>query len=153
MKATIKRVAGKALLAKSDSNHWVPLDAGPKAGGTDAASSPSEMLLIAAGACTAMDQLFIIGKSRKELTRYEMELEGIRAETHPKIFREIHFRVVAEGEEVSADQFKRAMELSLTKYCTVSLSLDRSIRFFASFTLNGEEQEEWELPRDTSFFE
>jgi len=152
MKANLVRVKSGTLLAKSDSNHWIPFDTGPKAGGTNAAGSPSETLLMAAGGCTALDQIFIVEKGRKQLTRYELELEGIRAETHPKIFREIHFHAIAEG-DVTPEQFKRAMELSLTKYCSVSLSLDRSIRFFAKFTLNGVEEPEWEIPRSDEFYE
>jgi putative redox protein len=145
-------VKTRTLLAKSDSNHWITFDTSEKAGGFNGASSPSEALLMAAGGCTAMDQLFIIEKSRKQLTHYELFLEGIRAETHPKIFREIHFSAVAEG-DATPDLFKRAMELSLTKYCSVSLSLDRSIRFFAKFTLNGVEEAEWEVPRSAEFFQ
>jgi putative redox protein len=151
LKAQLVRVTARTLLAKSDSNHWVPFDAGTKEGGFDAASSPAEALLMATGGCTAMDQIFIIEKSRKELTRYELEVEGIRAETHPKIFREIHFNATAEG-DITSEQFKRAMVLSLTKYCSVSLSLDRSIRFFAAFTLNGVTEDEWEVPRSDEHY-
>ena len=151
MKAHLFRVTARTLLAKSDSNHWVPFDAGEKAGGSGAAGSPSEALLVAAGGCTGLDQIHIIEKSRKKLTRYELHLDGTRAETHPKIFRKIHFHAIAEGDP-SAEQFKRAMELSLTKYCSVSLSLDRSIRFFASFELNGVNEEMWEIPRSDEYY-
>jgi putative redox protein len=151
MKANLVRVKAGALMAKSDSNHWIPFDTGLKAGGTNAASSPAETLLMAAGGCTALDQIFIIEKGRKQLTRYELELEGVRAETHPKVFREIHFHAIADG-DTTPEQFKRAMELSLTKYCSVSLSLDRSIRFFAKLTLNGIEEPEWEIPRSDEHF-
>jgi putative redox protein len=152
LKAHLIRTKQRALLAKSDSNHWLVLDAGEKAGGHDAASSPSETLLMAAGGCTAMDQLYIIEKSRKQLTRYELHLNGTRAETHPKIFRRIHFHAIAEG-DCSPEQFKRAMDMSLSKYCSVSHSLDRSIRFFASFELNGVEEGTWEIPRNVEYYE
>ena len=152
MKTNIVRVKPRTLVAKSDSNHWLTFDTSEKAGGLNGASSPTETLLMAVGSCTAMDQLYIIDKNRKHLTHYELSMEGIRAETHPKIFREIHFDAVAEGDP-TPEQFKRAMELSLGKYCSVSLSLDRSIRFFAKFTLNGVEEPEWEIPRNGEHYQ
>ena len=151
MKTNIVRVKPRTLVAKSDSNHWLTFDTSEKAGGFNGASSPSETMLMSVGSCTAMDQLYIIDKNRKKLTHYELFVDGIRSETHPKIFREIHFNAIAEGDP-TPEQFKRAMELSLGKYCSVSLSLDRSIRFFAKFTLNGVEEPEWEIPRSVEFY-
>jgi len=53
--AIVKQVQEITLAAKGDSKHWVMMDGSPIFGGSEAASSPKELLLFALGGCTAMD--------------------------------------------------------------------------------------------------
>ena len=62
-KAIIKQVQGTTLIARGNSNHWVTMDGGPNTSGSEAASTPKELLLFALGGCTAMDVIPILKKS------------------------------------------------------------------------------------------
>lgn len=152
MKALLRHNGPMAFLAKADSNHWLPIDAGPASGGSNAASSPIELLAIAAAGCVSMDVVHIIGKTRKEFSRFDMEVEADRAETHPRRILSLHFHAQIDGTELTAAEIERALNLSLTKYCSVTLSLDRSVELFASFTLNGVPGQEWQVERNEAIY-
>jgi putative redox protein len=147
VKATILHVEGQSYMAKAESNHWLPLDSGLKGGGSGAASSPVELLLIACGSCVAMDVVHIFSKSRTSFSKFSMEMDATRAESHPRRFTEVYYHAIIESSEATADFVRRALELSLTKYCSVALSLDRSVRLLVKFTLNGVEQETRQIAR------
>jgi putative redox protein len=144
----IRQVDGHTLMAKSDSNHWIPLDTG----GTGAANDPFQIFVIACGGCTLVDVIDILSKGRKNPSRMELNVEAARAETVPKILRKLSFDYHVDGPDLSVETVRRAIELSLTKYCSVSLSLDRSIVFEARITLNGEAHAPFTIARDAALF-
>lgn len=152
MKAHLRHVDGHIFLAKSDSNHWIPIDTGTASGGTAAASDPFQLFIIACGGCAFIDVVDILAKSRKTATRLELEVEAKRAETIPKILRKLNYHFLVDGEQITPEILRRAIELSLTKYCSVSLSLDRTAEFSACATLNGSPMEKFTIPRDSSIF-
>ncbi len=82
---------------------------------------------MALGACTAYDVVDIMTKKKQPLARYRVEVEGVRAETHPKRYTHITVRHIASGPQVTEEALRRAVELSHTKYCSVSASLNAEI--------------------------
>lgn len=153
MKVLIRNAGGQTFLAKAESNHWVPIDTSPTVGGFDAANNPFQLFVIGCGACAAVDVMSILRKSRKEVTRLEVEVDTTRAETIPKIVRQMCYHVHVDGPELTEDQVRRAIELSLTRYCSASISLDRSVRFRARVTLNGRRGEMFDVPRELAYYE
>lgn len=127
MKARVKQVEGLSLIGKSDSNHWVPLDSMKVVGGTEAAAKPMELVLIALGGCTSMDVLSILKKMRQDVRDYDVELDGEKAEGHPSVFTKIHLRYIIKGKEINPENVEKAIELSMTKYCSVSAMLKKSV--------------------------
>jgi putative redox protein len=67
-------------------------------------------------------------------TTFYMEVEGKRAEDHPKRFTDINIHYVLEG-DLAEDKVIRAIQLSKDKYCSVSHSLSASIT--ATYSING----------------
>ncbi|MFX9923519.1 OsmC family protein, partial [Acinetobacter baumannii] len=59
--------------------------------------------------------------------RYRVEVEGIRAETHPRRYTHITVTHIASGPNVTLEALERAAHLSHTKYCSVSASLNAEI--------------------------
>jgi len=141
------------MLAKADSNHWIPIDTGTASGGTAGASDPFQLFLIGVGACSLVDVVDILTKGRKEIRELNLEVEVKRSERHPKVVRAVRYHFQISGEDVTLDVARRAIELSLTKYCSVSLSLDRSVTFTVHLALNGEESQPFEIERDASVFD
>lgn len=124
---TINRVNGTTFVAKGPSNHWVPMDASPKVGGNDAGSRPMEMILFGLGGCTAMDVETILVKMKVPVERFEVEIDSERAEEHPKVYTKIRMTYHFWGKDLPLDRLKRAVELSETKYCSVSAMLRGSV--------------------------
>jgi putative redox protein len=126
MKAVVKRIQGMALAAKADSNHWLTMDAAETNGGMDAGSRPVELILMGLGGCTSMDVLSILQKKRVTLDDYEVLIEADRAEDHPKVFNQIKLKFIFYGKNIPEEAVKRAIELSETKYCSVSAMLSKT---------------------------
>ncbi len=130
----LKQVQGNTLIAKASSNHWVVLDAKKESGGSEAATTPKELLLIALAGCTSMDVIAILKKKRADLVDYECIVTGKEADEHPKKFTSIHIEYILYG-NLKPDDVERAIELSRTKYCSVSAQLEAGATITHSYTI------------------
>ena len=133
--ALIKQIHGITLAAKSDSNHWVIMDGPEIFGGSDAGPRPKEMLLFALGGCTASDVLQILKKKRVPLEGLEIRLTGNLREEHPQVFTDIHVEYIFYGEGINPADVERAIELSTTKYCSVTAMLRASVNITHSYRI------------------
>ena len=133
--AIIRQLQGTTLMGKADSNHWVVLDGSQTFGGSNAGSSPKELLLMALGGCTAMDIIPILQKKRAPLASFEIRLSANTREEHPQIFTDIHIEYIFYGEGINAVDVERAIELSTTKYCAVSAMLRDSVNITHSYRI------------------
>src|SRR5216110_11221 len=87
------------------------------------ATSPVELLLLAAATCTASDIVIILEKQRVKLESLDIAVEGTRREEKPRRFTAIVFHVTARGEGADELKVRRAVGLSIEKYCSVVASL------------------------------
>ena len=138
MKVYLKQIKGITTIAKGDSNHWVPMDGAEQFGGSRAASSPMELLLMSLAGCSSADVVSIIEKMRMKYDRYEVIVSADRTEEHPKVFTKIHLDYYIFGENIKEDSFKRAIELSQEKYCSVSAMLRQAVDISYSYFINEE---------------
>lgn len=120
--AHVKWMGGERFSALSPSGHTVALDS-DREGNT--APGPMELLLVALGACTATDVVLILGKKRQKLEGLEVEVSGERAADPPRVWTriEIVYRLRGKLEEKAV---RDAIELSETKYCSVSAMLRKT---------------------------
>lgn len=125
MKARLKWVEGAALLAESGSGHAVVLDGPAEVGGRNLGVRPMELMLLSLGSCSVMDVLLILRKARQPFTDVEVEVEGTRAETEPKVFTDVHLAFRVFGRGLKQAQVRRAVDLSAEKYCSASIMLRR----------------------------
>jgi putative redox protein len=110
---------GLRLVARTSSGHSVVLD---DVNG-DTGPRPAELLLVAQAGCTAMDVISILRKKRQSITGYEVRVAGQqRDDPHPHVFERILIVHAVEG-DVSVEALRRAIELSATRYCTVTANL------------------------------
>ncbi len=138
-KAFLKQLRGTTLIAKSDSNHWVVMDGSETFGGSNSGSSPKELLFMALGGCTAMDVIPIFKKKKIDLKGFEINLTGNVREEHPQIFTDINIEYIFYGKKISEDDVKKAIELSTTKYCSISAMLKATINITHSYKIVDEE--------------
>ena len=82
-----------------------------------------ELLLVAGASCTGSDIVGILEKMRVDLHTLEMDVVGTRREEHPRRLTAIHFRLRVSGAGIDEPKVRRAVDLSLEKYCSVMNSL------------------------------
>ncbi len=88
---------------------------------------PMELLLASLGSCTAYDVVSIMNKKRTPLKRYRVEVEGERAEKHPKRYTRIVVRHIGSGPGVTERALRHAAELSHQKFCSVTANLNAEV--------------------------
>jgi len=95
------------------------------------APGPMQTLLIAAATCTGADVVSILKKMQVDLTRFEIAVEGERAAEHPRRYIRIDFVFRLGGIGLDEAKARRAIDLSIEKYCSVvhSLKTDIPIRY------------------------
>jgi putative redox protein len=126
MKARIKLAEGMTFVAESGSGHGVVVDASPDIGGRDLGPRPMELVLMGTGACSAVDVVLILRRSRQDVADCIVELEGERASEDPKVFTRLHFHYVITGKNLSASHVERAIKLSKEKYCSATAMLSHT---------------------------
>jgi len=124
------------FIAKGNSGHWLVMDSAKQLQGNDGASRPMELILQGLAGCTGMDVLSILHKKRIVLTNLEIEIEAERALEHPKVFTKIDILYKFWGNNLTESAVQRAIELSETKYCSVSAMLRSTAIITSSFLIN-----------------
>jgi len=119
----------------SNNGHSIPLDAARVAGGHDAGASPMELLLTALGGCTGMDVISILGKKQQDVTGFEVQVEGVRADEHPRVYTGIWVKFIVTGHGVDAKAVERAIELSRDKYCGVAATLRHTAQIHYDYVI------------------
>ncbi len=136
----MKQVQGVTLIARGNSNHWITMDGSPDFGGSSAGPSPKELILIALAGCTANDVIPILRKKKTPLDNLEINVTGTERDEHPRIFTDIHVEYIFHGDGIDPRDVERAIELSTTKYCTVSAILGASAKLTHSYRIQTRER-------------
>jgi putative redox protein len=91
------------------------------------APSPVDTLLASLATCAATDVVTILQKQRTPPARLDVRVESTRVNTIPRRLASVvlHFRI--EGRGIVQSKAERAVELSITKYCSVRSSLAEDI--------------------------
>ena len=104
-------------------------------GDNAAAPGPMLTLLLAAAACTASDVVVILEKMQIRLTDFRIDASGVRREEEPRRYTAMHLEYQLRGDGLDEAKAQRAIELSITKYCSVVHSLAPDIRITHGLTL------------------
>jgi putative redox protein len=114
--ALIRWNGASRFTGETSSGYQIAMDS--DRGGT--AARPTELPLVGLGGCTGMDVVDILRKKRQEVETYEVLVEAQQREEHPKIFTTVVVEHRLAGNGLDPAAVARAIELSATKYCTVS---------------------------------
>ena len=133
--ALVRQVVGITLAGNTDSNHWVVMGGPRELGGSNAGTRPKELLLLALGGCSASDVPSILQKKRVELDGLEIHITAEQRDEHPQVFTKIHLEYVIRGDDIRSQDVVRAIELSQTKYCSVSAMLRPTIPISWSYRI------------------
>lgn len=126
--ARIKYVDGMQFVGEADSGHAIVMDGNKEVGGNNTGLRPTELLLIGTGGCSGMDVISILKKKKQDVTGLEIVVNGKKADDHPRRFTEIGIEFIVKGRNISEEAVKRAVQLSMDKYCSVKATLEGSAK-------------------------
>jgi putative redox protein len=133
--ARLRYAENEAFVAESQSGHAIVTSFAHEL----SAPSPMELLLIALGGCTGADVVSILEKKRQKITGYDIEVRAERRAEHPRIYTQIEVVHRVRGHSIDAKAVAHAVELSETKYCSVSAMLNASAHIEMSYEITNED--------------
>jgi putative redox protein len=134
-KAFVKQLQGITFVGKTDTNHWITMDGPENFYGSNAGIRPKELILISLAGCTGSDVVAILQKKKVNFTGFEINIEAEQQEEHPQVYTKIHLEYVFYGKNIQEKDVERAIELSQTKYCSVTAMLQKAVTIEHSYRI------------------
>ncbi len=116
---------GHAFDAVADTGHVVRIDSAGEDGHQPTGMNPKKLLLASLCGCSGIDVVDILKKMKVPFTRLEIKAETEQTEDHPKVFKYVNIVYEADVVPEDEDKLKRAVALSMDKYCGVSAMLGK----------------------------
>lgn len=89
-------------------------------------TGPMTSLLMACGACSAIDIVMILGKQRQAFDVLKIRVSGEREKDKiPALWEKVHIHYFLKG-DMDKEKAERAAALSVDKYCSVAETLRRA---------------------------
>jgi putative redox protein len=116
--------------------HRFSVDASEEFGGKNRGPRPKPLLLSGLGGCTGMDVVSLLKKMKMPFNSFSLEVEGETAEEHPRPYKNISIKYIFKGDKLDPDKIKKAVDLSLEKYCGVYAMLSKTAQISHQVILN-----------------
>ena len=87
---------------------------------------PKALLLSGLAGCSGVDIVDILEKMRVDFSDLKIEVEAKLTEENPKVFTEISILFHLKTKKDNEDKVRKAIDLSLEKYCGVSAMLRKN---------------------------
>jgi len=88
--------------------------------------NPKALLLSAIAACSGIDVVDILEKMRISFSDLTIDVETELTDEHPRVFKDIWVTYKIKTGEENEGKLRKAIELSLEKYCGVSAMLRKN---------------------------
>jgi putative redox protein len=99
---------------------------------------PKALLLSGLAGCSGIDVVDILEKMRVPFADLQIEVEAPQTEEHPRVFKDIHINYIIKTEEENRDKVRKAVDLSLDKYCGVAAMLKKNSKIDYTITIEPE---------------
>ncbi len=100
---------------------------------------PSEPVMMSLGACVATDCVIFLQKMRVVLNSFKVDITGYKERTEPpQYFSGFKIILNIEGENINENKMKKAVTLSIEKYCGIYHSLRSDIKLEIEYNVNNE---------------
>lgn len=114
----------------------VHIDGAEAIGGHNAGARPMELMLMSIGSCSAIDIIQILRKQKQVIEDFKISINGDREpEKIPSLFTDISIHFFLKG-NLDEKKVKRAIELSIGKYCSASATLNKTAEIKYTFEIN-----------------
>jgi len=139
MQAKVTWSQRMSFTGTADTGFSLPLGAKPAVGGDNDGFRPMELIALGLAGCTAMDVISILQKKRQDIRGFEVVVNGVRADEHPRVFTQLEVEYRIRGVDVNQAAVERAIELSETKYCPAQSMLGEVVPISLKFTIESGE--------------
>lgn len=99
--------------------------------------SPVDAFLAGLASCTSVDVIEILAKRRTPISSMKVEVDAARADAVPRRVIGILLTYHISGAGIEVEHAKRAIELSVTRYCSVRDSVDPNMPVRWKLILDG----------------
>ncbi|MVM30265.1 OsmC family peroxiredoxin [Spirosoma sp. HMF4905] len=111
------------------------IDAATDIGGHNAGARPMEMMLMGLAGCSAIDVILILKKQKQVIEDFRLKVDGLREkDAIPAPFKKIHITYLLKG-QLDPEKVRRAIDLSMDKYCSATAQLRPSTEITYSFEI------------------
>ncbi len=87
---------------------------------------PKALLLSGLAGCSGIDVVDVLTKMRVQFSDFTIEVETEQTDEHPKVFKDIVIHYKLKTDAANEDKVRKAIDLSLEKYCGVSAMLKKN---------------------------
>lgn len=106
--------------------HTIELNGASGPDGKRLGFGPKALLLSGLAGCSGIDVVEILNKMKVPFTKLEISTEAETATEHPKVFLDITIVYKIDAPAEAEDKVRRAVDLSLEKYCGVAAMLKKN---------------------------
>lgn len=132
----VRYCQGRQFIGWDEAGHGVVMDTPAAYKGEGTGPRPIDLVLYALGACTGMDVVNILEKSRQPVTSFEVVVTGTqREDDYPHYYEDVHVEYVLSGDSLTREAVMRAIELSEEKYCSVKGMFGPQVGVTTSFKI------------------
>ncbi len=135
IEAKMKWAGGIKFEGKGAFGHTIVTDGSKKAGGGEDGYEPTELMLFSIASCTGVDVVMILEKQRQKLTSLEIEVKAHQNDHYPKPFHTVEVKYIARGENLDEKKLAKAIELSESRYCSVSQTVVNQGKVVTSYEI------------------
>ena len=119
-KTTTTWIDGQYFESEHEGNH-IHVDGDKKRG-----HGPKALLLSALAGCSGIDVVEILHKMKITFSDLVISVESEQTTEHPKVFKDIEITFRLKADVAEEPRIRKAIELSLEKYCGVSAMLRKN---------------------------
>lgn len=116
---TTKWLGEMRFESTNPSGHNLFIDAGEENGGKGEGYRPKALMLSGLAGCSGLDVAALIKKMKLDVDDFTIEIDANLTEEHPKFYDKVAMSFHFYGDNLSEKKLKRAVDLSVEKYCGV----------------------------------
>jgi putative redox protein len=136
MRITIERINQAVhMKAINEEGAVIHVDGAESVGGENKGFRPMQLLLAGLGSCSSIDIISILKKQKQPLEDLKIWVDGEREKDKiPSLYTNIHAHFIFRG-NLDEKKVKRAVDLSMKTYCSVTRILEKTAKVTYSFEI------------------
>jgi putative redox protein len=95
------------------------IDTSVEDGGYNSGLRPKALMLSSLAGCSGLDVVSILNKMKVKISDFRIDTSGELTEEHPKYYHTVSVEYHFYGDDLEESKIKKAVDLSIEKYCGV----------------------------------